>query len=221
MTEDLWHDVDAYFAERLFTSDAALDGALAANADAGLPAIDVSAAQGKMLELLVRMAGARRVLEIGTLGGYSTIRLARGVGTGGRVVTLELDPKHAAVAAENIARAGLAERVTILPGNARDTLARLGQEGEAPFDLVFVDADKRSNPDYLAWAVALGRPGTTIVVDNVVRDGRILDPDTTDPDVRGTRSLFDAIAAEPRLSATAIQTVGSKGWDGFVLAIVA
>jgi len=221
MTEVLWSDVDAFFADRLATSDDALETALSANADAGLPAIDVSAAQGKMLELLVRMAGARRVLEIGTLGGYSTIRLARGVGEGGRVVTLEFDPKHAAVAGENLARAGLAERVEIRVGRALDTLPRLAEEGSGSFDFVFVDADKRSNPDYLAWAVRLGRPGATIVVDNVVRDGRILDAATTDADVAGTRALFDAIAAEPRLSATAIQTVGAKGWDGFVLAILA
>jgi predicted O-methyltransferase YrrM len=221
MTENLWRDVDAFFAGRLGTSDDALDMALAANADAGLPAIDVSAAQGKLLELLVRMSGARRVLEIGTLGGYSTIRLARGVTEGGRVVTLEVDPRHAAVAQANLARAGVAERVDIRVGKALETLPRLAEEGAGPFDFVFVDADKRSNPDYLAWAVKLGRPGTTIVVDNVVRDGRILDETTSEADIVGTRALFDAVAADPRLSATAIQTVGSKGWDGFVLAILA
>lgn len=220
MSETIWQDVDAYVEERLGIVDPALAMALAANRDAGLPTIDVSPAHGRMLEIFARMVSARRVLEIGTLGGYSTICLARGLAEGGRVVTLEADPKHAEVARANLARAGVAERVEIRIGKALDTLPALEAEGAGPFDLVFADADKRSNPDYLAWAVRLGRPGTAIVIDNVIRDGRVLDARTADADIAGTRALFDALAAEPRLTATAVQTVGSKGYDGFVLAIL-
>lgn len=208
--------VDRYIGDRLLVDDAALSGALAANAAAGLPDIDVSPAQGRMLHLFARMARARRILEIGTLGGYSTIELARALPPEGRLVSLEIDPHHAAVARGNVAAAGLADRVEIVVGPAVDNLARL----EGPFDLVFIDADKQGNAAYVRAAIRLSRPGTVIVVDNVVREGAVIDADSDDPRVRGTRALFDLVAGEPRLSATAIQTVGSKKWDGFLLAIV-
>ena len=213
---EAWTRVDAYIADGLIPPDPALDAALAANAAAGLPAIDVSPAQGKLLHILARMVGARRILEIGTLGGYSTIWLARALPPGGRLVTLEADPAHAEVARSNIARAGLADRVELHLGPALGTLPRLA----GPFDMVFIDADKPSNPDYLAWALKLARPGSVIVCDNVIRDGRIADAASRDAAIVGTRRMFDMIAAEPRLTGTAIQTVGAKGWDGFAIAIV-
>ncbi len=216
-TPDLrWAEVDGYIADRLLGADADLATTLAANSAAGLPDIDVSPAQGRMLHLLARMCNAKRILEIGTLGGYSTIELARALPPGGELVTLEIDPHHAEVARDNLARAGMADRVEVITGPAVDTLATLA----GPFDLVFIDADKPSNALYLREAVRLSRPGTTIVVDNVIREGAVLDADSTDDRVQGTRRLFDALAAEPRLTATAIQTVGAKKWDGFVLAIV-
>lgn len=211
-----WAEVDGYIADRLLGADAALTAALAANAAGGLPDIDVSQTQGRMLHLLARMAGARRILEVGTLGGYSTIELARALPVDGRLVTLELEPHHAAVACANIARAGLADRVEVLVGPAADTLATL----EGPFDFIFIDADKPSNVTYLREALRLSRPGTTIIVDNVIREGKVLDAASDDPRVTGTRAMFDTIAAEPRLTATAVQTVGVKKWDGFVLAVV-
>ena len=214
--EPAWIAVDNYIAQQLLGDDPALRATLAHNAASGLPDIDVSATQGRMLHLFVRMAGARRVLEIGTLGGYSTVELARAVGDGGQVVTLEIDVHHAAVARDNIARAGLDDRVEILVGPAVETLAGL----DGTFDLVFVDADKPSNVAYLNAALRLSRPGTTIVIDNVVREGAVLEADSDDPRVQGTRAVFAAVAAEPRLTATAIQTVGAKKWDGFLLAIV-
>jgi predicted O-methyltransferase YrrM len=220
MDQREWNAVDAYFVGKTGASDAALTAALAANAAAGLPAIDVSPPQGKLLSLLARMAGARKALEIGTLGGYSTIWLARAVPADGLVVTLEAIPAHAAVARANIARAGLAERVDIRVGAALDSLARIEAEGLGPFDFIFIDADKPNNPDYLAWALRLARPGAVIVCDNVVREGAVVDAASRDASVQGIRGMFDRIAEEPRLSATAIQTVGAKGWDGFVLAIV-
>lgn len=220
MDQDRWSAVDGYIAERLLPPDPILDAALARNAAAGLPAIDVSPAQGKLLHLLARMSGARRILEIGTLGGYSTLWLARALPPAGIVVTLEAEPRHAEVARANFAAAGLSERIDLRLGAALDTLPRIEAEGGTPFDFVFIDADKPSNPDYLAWAFRLSRPGTVIVGDNVVRRGAIADPAKDDPNVTGTRAFFDALAAEPRLSATAIQTVGAKGWDGFALAIV-
>ncbi|MEO7688917.1 MAG: O-methyltransferase [Sphingomonas sp.] len=220
MSDAAWTAVDDYIGAHLLGQDEALDAALAANAARGLAAIDVSAAQGKMLHLLARMAGARRILEVGTLGGYSTIWLARALPEDGRLVTLELEPHHAKVARGNIARAGLAELVDVRTGPAIETLNAMIAAGEGPFDLIFFDADKRSNVGYLNAALALSRPGTTIVVDNVVRGGGVLDDASGDPSVQGTRALFDAIAAEPRLSATAVQTVGDKGWDGFLLALV-
>ncbi|MBA3897163.1 MAG: O-methyltransferase [Sphingomonadaceae bacterium] len=219
-TAERWAAVDAYIADRLIGGDAALDGALAANAAGGLPAIDVSAAQGKMLHLMARMAGARRILEVGTLGGYSTIWLARALPESGKLVTLEIDPHHAEVARANLTRAGVADRVEVRVGRAAETLAEMAAAGEAPFDFTFIDADKPSNADYVRRAIGLSRPGATIVVDNVVREGGVIDTGSGDPMIVGTRALFDMLAAEPRLSATAVQTVGAKKWDGFVLAIV-
>lgn len=215
-----WAAVDAYLAGKLLGDDPALAAALAANEAGGLPAIDVSPVQGKLLHLLARLAGARRILEIGTLGGYSTIWLARALPADGVVVTLEIDPHHAAVARANCDRAGVGDRVDIRVGPALETLAALAAEAVPPFDMAFIDADKQSNADYVARAVELGRPGTLIVVDNVVREGKVLDAASADPAIVGTRRLFEALAAEPRLQATAIQTVGGKHWDGFVLAIV-
>lgn len=215
-----WRDVDAYIESHLLGPDAALGAALAANAAGELPAIDVAPVQGKFLHLLARMAGAKRILEIGTLGGYSTIWLARALPEDGQLVTLELEAHYAEVACANLARAGLADRVDLRVGAAIDTLQAMVAAGEDPFDLVFIDADKPSNVAYLSAALALSRLGTSIVVDNVVREGAILEADSEDPRVAGTRALFEAVAAEPRLSATAVQTVGAKTWDGFLLAVV-
>ncbi len=220
MNQDLWTSVDRYTTEHLIPTDNQLADALQANASAGLPSIDVSPAQGKLLYLLARMQGAKRILEIGTLGGYSTIWLARALPPDGRLITLELDPKHAEVAAANIHRAGLAPLVDLRVGPALDSLAKLHAENPAPFDLIFLDADKPNNPAYLDWAVRLSRPGTVIIGDNVVRDGEIIDPANTDPRVIGTRLFIEKLGAHPQLDATVIQTVGSKGHDGFALAIV-
>ena len=207
-------EVDRYIAERLIPDDPSW--VLAANAAAGLPSIDVSPAQGRFLALLVRITGARRVLEVGTLGGYSTLWMARALPEGGHLTTLEADPHHARVARANLGQAGLSTRVTLAEGPARDTLPRL----EGPFDLVFIDADKPGNPTYLKEAVRLARPGTVIVLDNVVRDGRVVEADSRDASVQGSRAAFDLISAHPRLTATALQTVGAKGWDGFAMAVV-
>ncbi len=215
-----WTAVDGFIAGHLLGEDEVLAGALEANAAAGLPDIDVSPAQGRMLHLFARMAGARRILEIGTLGGYSTICLARGLPADGMLITLELEPAHAEVARANIAHAGLSDRVDVRVGPAVDTLSAMIAAGGAPFDLIFIDADKPSNIAYLQASLALARPGTTIIVDNVVREGGVLDADSDDPRIIGTRALFAAVAAEPRLTATAVQTVGSKKWDGFLLAVV-
>jgi predicted O-methyltransferase YrrM len=220
MPEDQWTAVDHYISDSLSLSDPALDAALAANAAAALPSIDVSPSQGKLLQLLAQLRGARRILEIGTLGGYSTICLARGLPTGGRLVTLEVDAKHAEVARSNIARAGFADAVEIRVGPAVETLARLQEEGAEPFDLIFIDADKPNNPAYLGWALKFSRRGSLIICDNVVREGAVADADSTDPMVQGARRLFEMLGAEPRLSATALQTVGSKGYDGFAMALV-
>lgn len=216
--KDGWRAVDDYIAGKLLGDDDALAAALANNAANGLPPIDVSPAQGKMLHLLARVAGAQRILEIGTLGGYSTIWLARALPDDGRLITLELDPHHAGVARTNLERAGLSDRVDIRVGAAANSLGAM--TGEAPFDFVFIDADKQNNALYVAEAIRLGRSGTVIVVDNVVREGGILDADSDDERIIGTRALFDWLAAEPRLDATAVQTVGTKKWDGFVLARV-
>lgn len=220
MTQADWSAVDDYIAGHLLGDDPVLDAVLQANATAGLPAIDVSAVQGKMLHLLALGTGARRILEVGTLGGYSTIWLARALPEGGHLVTLELDPHHAEVACANLCRAGMADKVEVRVGPAVEALDAMIAGGEAPFDFIFVDADKEGYPDYLSAAMRLSRPGTMIVFDNVVREGGILDPNHPDPRVQGTRALFEAMAAEPRLSATAVQTVGAKKWDGFALAVV-
>ena len=220
MTQADWSAVDDYIAGHLLGDDPVLDAVLQANATAGLPAIDVSAVQGKMLHLLALGTGARRILEVGTLGGYSTIWLARALPEGGNLLTLELDPHHAEVACANLCRAGMADKVEVRVGPAVEALDAMIAGGEAPFDFIFVDADKEGYPDYLSAAMRLSRPGTMIVFDNVVREGGILDPNHPDPRVQGTRALFEAMAAEPRLSATAVQTVGAKKWDGFALALV-
>lgn len=220
MNQDHWNQVDAYFSATLVPSDDALDAALAASDAAGLPAINVAPNQGKLLQLLATIRGARRILEVGTLGGYSTIWLARALPAGGTLVTLELNPEHAKVATRNIARAGFAEVVTVVVGSAKDSLARLVDAGEAPFDFIFIDADKDNNPVYLDAALKLSRPGTVIVVDNVVRGGRVADPGNREPDVVGVRDGFARLAAAPNLTTTAVQTVGQKGWDGFSISIV-
>ncbi len=213
-----WQAVDDYIAAKLLGDDDVLAATLANNAAAGLPPIDVSAAQGKMLFLLAQIAGAKRILEIGTLGGYSTIWLARALPDDGRLVTLELEAHHAAVARANLECAGVSAKVDIRVGPAAASLAAMA--GNAPFDFVFIDADKQSNAHYVAEAIRLGRPGTTIIVDNVVREGGVLEADSDDERIVGTRALFDMLSAEPRLDATAVQTVGAKKWDGFVLARV-
>jgi len=212
--------VDRYICEKLVTAAEAQGRTLADNAAAGLPAIDVSAPQGKLLSLLARAVGAKRILEVGTLGGYSTVWLARGLAPGGRIVTLEYEPNHAAVAKANIAREGFAEVVDLRVGAGLDLLPQIAAEGGAPFDFSFIDADKANNAAYFQWALKLSRPGALIVVDNVVRDGTVADPETKDSGGLGGRALFDAVAAEPRVRATAVQTTGSKGWDGFLIAEV-
>jgi predicted O-methyltransferase YrrM len=218
--EKRWNAVDDYLVKTILGRDSVLEAALAANAAANLPLIDVSAAQGKMLYLLARIAGVRKALEIGTLGGYSSIWIARALPQEGRLVTLEAVEKHAGVARSNIARAGLTDKVEVRTGAALDTLPKIEAEGLGPFDFVFIDADKSNNANYLAWALRLARPGTVIVVDNVIRDGAIVDDLGSDPGVVGVRRMFEMMSREPRLQATAIQTVGAKGWDGFALAIV-
>jgi len=220
MDKPLQSKVDDYIVKRLLSPDLALDATLRANARAGLPQIDVSPAQGKFLHLLARIAGATRILEIGTLGGYSTIWLARALKPGGRLISLEVDAHHAKIALENIKRAGLADRVEIRVGRALDTLPLIEAEDAGPFDFIFIDADKAGNADYLKWSLKLARHGATIICDNVIRDGAVADATSRDASVLGARKLFDAVAAEPRLSATALQTVGAKGWDGFVVAVV-
>ena len=225
----LWDDVDDYFISQLVPEDEVLAAALRDSEAAGLPEIAVSAAAGKLLHLLALIQGATRVLEIGTLGGYSTIWLARALPADGRLVTLEYSPKHAEVATRNIARAGLDKVVEVRVGPALESLAELADEtaelaetaaNPAPFDLVFIDADKVNNPHYLEWALKLTRPGSLIIIDNVVRDGALIDSKSTDPSVRGVRRMHEMLSAEPRVSATTIQTVGSKGYDGFTLALV-
>ncbi|MDI4655250.1 O-methyltransferase [Xanthobacter autotrophicus] len=220
MSATLWAEMDAYIVERLLPDDPILEEALSASSEAGLPPISVSAAQGQMLHLFARMIGAKRILEIGTLGGYSAIFLARALPADGKLVTLEFEPRHAEVARANLARAGLSDKVDLRVGRAIDTLPQLEAEGQGPFDLVFIDADKPSNPDYLHWALRLSRPGTVIICDNVVRSGHVLDAQSTDANVIGVRRLFDLAGADPRLSATAVQTVGAKGYDGFALLLV-
>ena len=217
---DPWDEVDRYFEATLAPSDRALDEAIAANQAAGLPAHDVSRTQGKLLHLLVRIQQARTVLEIGTLGGYSTIWLARALPPGGRLVSLEVNPRHAETARSNLGRAGLASQVEVRVGPALESLQALQEEGAGPFDFIFIDADKPNNPAYLKGALALSRPGTVIVGDNVVRNGAVADPRSDDANVLGVRGFLEEMGRHPRLSATAIQTVGLKGYDGFALALV-
>lgn len=220
MSEKRWTEVDEYFADVLVGDDAELAAALSANAAAGLPAHDVSPVQGKLLHLLAKIQGARRILEIGTLGGYSTIWLARALPAGGRVTSLEIDAARAEIAKANLSRCGLGGAVDVRIGPALETLARLKAEGAGPFDLIFIDADKPNNPHYLQWAIELSRPGTVIIGDNVVRDGAVSDSRSNDPNVVGVRRFLDDLGRHPRLSATALQTVGIKGYDGFALAVV-
>ncbi len=215
-----WRRVDDYIADRLIAPEERQQATLDANRRAGLPAIDVSAPQGKFLHLIATATGARRILEIGTLGGYSTVWFARALEPGGRIVTIEVDPRHAEAARANILREGVADRVDLRVGAALDILPRLEAEGGAPFDLSFIDADKANNAAYFNWALRLSRPGALIIVDNVVREGTVADANTAEESALGARALFDAVAAEPRVTATAIQTVGSKGWDGFLIARV-
>ncbi|MEZ3159643.1 O-methyltransferase [Microbacterium sp. BWT-B31] len=217
-TPDAWRRVDAYFSETLVGHDPALEAAVADQTAAGLPAIEVAPVNGKLLHLLARMSGARRVLEIGTLGAYSTIWLARGIPDTGTVVTIEAEPRNAAVAKANLDRAGVGEKVEILLGRAADVLPTLA--GGEPFDLVFIDADKESNTIYLDWAARLGRPGTVVVVDNVGRGGEVANPATTASNVIGTQRGLEMLARDPRFDATALQTLDAKGWDGVAIALV-
>jgi predicted O-methyltransferase YrrM len=215
-----WTTVDRFIIDLLVPSDPALDAALEASAAAGLPSIQVAPNQGKLLFLLARIQGARTILEIGTLGGYSTIWLARALPPDGRLITLEVNPRHAEVARANIARAGLEGVVELRLGPALETLSQLAAEGCGPFDLIFIDADKPNCPAYARWALQLARRGSVIIIDNVVRNGAVADATSNDPDVQGVRRCYELLAAEPRVSATAIQTVGSKGYDGFAIALV-
>jgi predicted O-methyltransferase YrrM len=220
MTEALWTAVDHYINGMLVPADAALDATIETSNAAGLPSINVTPSQGKLLHLLAKIQGARRILEIGTLGGYSTIWLARALPEGSRLITIEADPKHAGVARANIARAGLDSRVDLRVGLALEVLPRIAAEGGGAFDLTFIDADKASIPEYFDFALKLSRRGSVIIVDNVVRDGRVIDTGSRDPDILGIRRFNEMLAAEPRVSATAIQTVGAKGHDGFAIVLV-
>ena len=223
MSQEQWSAVDQYFSDALVDSDPALTMALEVSTAAGLPPIHVAPNQGKLLHMLAKLwggTGARRILEIGTLGGYSTIWLARALAPGGRLVTLEFDPKYAEVARANLARAELSRGVEVRVGRAIDTLPMVAAEGLGPFDIVFIDADKPSNPDYFAWALRLTKKGSVIIIDNVVRDGKVIDPASTDPSIKGVRRLMEMLKAERRVTATAMQTVGSKGYDGFAIAVV-
>lgn len=216
----VWEQVDEYIVDRLCPNDRVLDEVIVANRKADLPEIDVTANQGKFLQLLVQIKGAKRILEIGTLGAYSTIWMARGLSEGGRIITLELSPHHAEVAKKNIARAGLEQTIEVRIGDALEQLAQMEKEGVEPFDLIFIDADKPNNPNYLRWALHFSRPGTVIVGDNVIRNGEIADRHSTDPRVQGVRTFYDMLSGHPNISATALQTVGSKGYDGFMIGIV-
>ncbi|MCK6577781.1 MAG: O-methyltransferase [Anaerolineae bacterium] len=220
MTQGMWTRVDAYFSQLLLPPDAVLNAVQAASDAAGLPPIQVSPTQGKFLWMLGRLLNAGRILEIGTLGGYSTVWLARALAPGGRLITLEVDSRHADAARENMKRAGLADRVEVRNGSAHDLLPALAAEGAAPFDLVFIDADKASTAVYLDWSLRLTRAGGLIIIDNVVRQGKVIDRQIDDASVQGIRRAMDWLAAEPRLSATVLQTVDGKGYDGMVLAYV-
>lgn len=220
MTQDLWTKVDAFAEENMIGSDPVLEAVLRANAEAGLPAIDVSPTQGRLLEIFARSIGAGRILEVGTLGGYSTICMARALPNDGRIVTLEFDPHHAAVARKNFEAAGVADRIEVIVGPAADSLTKIAEADQGPFDLVFIDADKDKNPVYLDWAMKLTRPGSLVICDNVVREGRIVDPDAKNPFIEGSREAYRFMGRHPRLVSTALQTVGSKGYDGFAVGIV-
>jgi predicted O-methyltransferase YrrM len=218
--QELWTAVDRYLVDGHIPRDPLLDKAIESNNAAGLPTIDVAPNQGKLLNLLARIQGARRILEVGTLGGYSTIWLARALPSDGKLITLEVEPKHAKVAMANIERAGLSSMVELRLAPALDSLAQLHAEGTPPFDFIFIDADKQNIPAYLEWSLRLSRPGTIIITDNVVQKGAVIDPDDPDPRIQGVRRFFAMIAAEPRIDATTLQTVGTKGYDGFTLAVV-
>src|SRR4051812_8800095 len=220
MAQDLWTAVDNYIADLFIQQDFALQAALDSSKAAGLPTINVSPAQGKLLHLLARVQGARKILELGTLGGYSTIWLARALPPDGRLISLEVDPKRAEIARANIARAELANMVEIKVGRAADSLQKLSLEGRGPFDLIFIDADKPSYAEYLQWSLKLSRPGTLILADNVIRKGAVADPASTDENVRGIRKFNGVLAAETRVTTSVIQTVGSKGYDGLSLILV-
>jgi len=220
VTQETWTAVDHYVTHVLRLSDDALEAALEESDAAGLPAIAVSVPQGKLLNILARLGHARRILEIGTLGGYSTIWMARALPPDGELITLEIDPKHAEVARVNIERAGFADRVDVRVGPAIDALPKIAAENKDPFDLIFIDADKPSIPDYFTWSLRLSRPGTVIIVDNVVREGAVIDAASEDASVKGVRRLNEMLAAELRVSATVLQTVGTKGYDGFAVVLV-
>lgn len=218
--ENIWRAVDEYFCEKLLGTDPVLDRLLENNAAAGLPPYDVSPAQGKLLHLLARMQEARNILEVGTLGGYGSVWLARALADDGHLITLEIDPGHAEVARRNLDMAGLAEKVQVMTGDALDSLAQIYANGHPPFDLVFIDADKERNAEYFSWAMELVRNGGLVIVDNVVRGGAVIEQNSDDPKVLGVRALIDLIESEHSVKATVVQTAGSKGYDGLVLAIV-
>jgi predicted O-methyltransferase YrrM len=220
MSETLWTEVDNYICNLLVPQDPALNQALEASVRAGLPAIQVSPAQGKFLHLLARLIGATSILELGTLGGYSTIWMARAFGGKGQLVTVEANPKHAEVARANLAFAGLSDRVELQVGSALEVLPQLAQQGRGPFDLIFIDANKSNMPEYFAWALQLSRPGTLIIADNVIRQGKVIEAASTDADIQGVRRFNERVASEKRVSATELQTVGSKGYDGFAMVLV-
>lgn len=220
MTQELWSAVDNYIDGQLALNDATLEASIIANAYGGLPAIDITASQGKLLQMVARLAGARRILEIGTLGGYSTIWLARALPADGRMITLEFDPSHAAVAKSNIERAGLSHIVEVRVGAALDSLPVIASRNEGPFDLFFIDADKVNNPNYLEWAIKLSRKGSVIIVDNVVREGGLADGGSNDEAIIASRKVVETIGRDPRLEGTVMQTVGTKGYDGFAVAMV-
>jgi predicted O-methyltransferase YrrM len=220
MTKDVWEAVDKYFDEMLIPHDFTLDDALAAAAAANLPAIQVSSVQGKMLHLLARIMGARNILEIGTLGGYSTIWMARALPDGGRIITLEADPKHADVARKNFARAGVESKIELRLGKALETLPKVATDGLGPFDMFFIDANKSNMPEYFEWSLKLARRGSVIIADNVVRDGAVLDAKSKDADIQGIRRFLEMVGKEKRVSGTALQTVSTKNYDGFALVLV-
>jgi predicted O-methyltransferase YrrM len=220
MNQEQWTAVDEYINQTVVASDPALDAAIEASAKAELPAIAVTANQGKLLHIFARLVNAKNILEIGTLGGYSTIWLARALAPRGRVITLEIDPKHADVATANVTRAGLAKSVEVRLGPALGSMKKLAKEKHKPFDLIFIDADKSNIPDYFTWSLKLSQPGSLIIVDNVVRKGAVLEAKSDDPDVQGVRRFNEMLTKEKRVTATTIQTVGSKGYDGFTIVLV-